>query len=98
VESKEIVKKRTLAGGAPTQAWVFDDPDVVAKRPYMGKLKTLVETAQEFPTFTYTVDMVEVLGRELNLAVSGQKDPKEALDLAAEEFNKLAKKDGLLKE
>jgi multiple sugar transport system substrate-binding protein len=98
VESKEIVKKRTLAGGAATQAWVFDDPDVVAKRPYMDKLKTLVATAQEFPVFTYTVDMVEVLGRELNLAVSGQKDPKEALDLAAEEFNKLAKKDGLLKE
>ncbi len=98
VESKEIVKKRTLAGGAATQGWVFDDPDVVAARPYMGKLKTLVATAQEFPVFTYTVDMVEVLGRELNLAVSGQKDPKEALDLAAEEFNKLAKKDGLLKE
>jgi ABC-type glycerol-3-phosphate transport system substrate-binding protein len=98
VESKDIVKKRTLAGGAPTQAWVFDDPEVVAKRPYMDKLKTLVATAQEFPTFTYTVDMVEVLGRELNQAVSGQKDPKEALDLAAEEFNKLAAKDGLLKE
>ena len=62
VESKDIVKKRTLAGGAPTQAWVFDDPDVVAKRPYMDKLKTLVATAQEFPTFTYTVDFVEVLG------------------------------------
>jgi ABC-type glycerol-3-phosphate transport system substrate-binding protein len=98
VESKEIVKKRTIAGGAPTQAWVFDDPEVLAERPEMGTLKTLVATAQEFPTFTYTVDMVEVLGRELNLAVSGQKDPKEALDLAAEEFNKLAAKDGLLKE
>ncbi len=98
VESKDIVKKRTLAGGAPTQAWVFDDPDVVAKRPYMDKLKTLVGTAQEFPTFTYTVDFVEVLGRELNLAVTGQKDPKEALDLAAAELDALAKKDGLLKE
>lgn len=98
VESKDIVKKRTLAGGAATQAWVFDDPDVVAKRPYMDKLKTLVATAQEFPTFTYTVDFVEVLGRELNLAVSGQKDPKEALDLAAAELDALAKKDGLLKE
>ena len=98
VESKDIVKKRTMAGGAPTQAWVFDDPDVVAKRPYMDKLKTLVATAQEFPTFTYTVDFVEVLGRELNLAVSGQKDPKEALDLAAAELDALAKKDGLLKE
>jgi ABC-type glycerol-3-phosphate transport system substrate-binding protein len=64
----------------------------------MGHLKTLVGTAQEFPTFTYTVDMVEALGRELNLAVTGQKDAKEALDAAAVEFNKLAKKDGLLKE
>ena len=98
VESKDIVKKRTLAGGAPTQAWVFDDPDVVAKRPYMDKLKALVATAQEFPTFTYTVDFVEVLGRELNLAVTGQKDPKEALDMAAAELDALAKKDGLLKE
>lgn len=98
VESKDIVKKRTLAGGAPTQAWVFDDPDVVAKRPYMDKLKSLVATAQEFPTFTYTVDFVEVLGRELNLAVTGQKDAKEALDLAASELEALAKKDGLLKE
>jgi multiple sugar transport system substrate-binding protein len=70
----------------------------VAKRPYMDKLKTLVATAQEFPTFTYTVDFVEVLGRELNLAVTGQKDPKEALDLAAAELDALAKKDGLLKE
>jgi len=98
VESKEIVKKRTLAGGAATQSWVFDDTDVVAARPYMDKLKTLVATAQEFPTFTYTVDFVEVLGRELNLAVIGQKDAKEALDLAASELDALAKKDGLLKE
>jgi len=98
VESKETIKKRTLAGGAPTQAWVFDDPDVLAKRPNMPMLKQLVETAQEFPTFTYTVDFVEALGRELNLAVTGQKDAKTALDLAADEFNKLAKKDGLLKE
>ena len=97
VESKDIVKKRTLSGGAPTQAWVFDDAEVVAKRPEMPQLKELVATAQEFPTFTYTVEFVETLGRELNLAVTGQKDSKEALDLAAEEFDKLAKKAGLQK-
>jgi len=97
VESKDIVKKRTLAGGAPTQGWVFDDPDVMAKRPEMPRLKELVATAQEFPTFTYTVEFVEALGRELNLAVTGQKDAKEALDLAAEEFDKLAQKAGLQK-
>jgi multiple sugar transport system substrate-binding protein len=97
IESKEAVKKRALAGGAPTQAWVFDDPEVVAKRPEMGELKTLVATAQEFPTFTYTVDFVESLGRELNLAVTGQKDAKEALAVAAQDFNRLAAKAGLQK-
>jgi multiple sugar transport system substrate-binding protein len=97
VESKDIVKKRTLAGGAPTQGWVFDDPEVLAKRPEMPRLKELVATAQEFPTFTYTVEFVEVLGRELNLAVTSQKDAKEALDLAAKEFDKLAQKAGLQK-
>jgi len=97
IESKEAVKKRTLAGGAPTQGWEFDDPDIVAKRPEMGELKILVATAQEFPTFVYTVDFVESLGRELNLAVTGQKDPKEALATAAQDFNKLAVKAGLQK-
>ena len=76
---------------------MFDDPDIVAKRPEMAKLKILVATAQEFPTFTYTVDFVESLGRELNLAVTGQKDAKEALDTAAADFNKLAEKAGLQK-
>jgi multiple sugar transport system substrate-binding protein len=97
IESKEAVKKRTLAGGAPTQAWAFEDPEIVAKRPEMGQLSILVATAQEFPTFTYTVDFVESLGREVNLAVTGQKDAKEALDRAAEDFNKLAVKAGLQK-
>ena len=63
----------------------------------MPQLKVLVATAQEFPTFTYTVDFVESLGRELNLAVTDQKDAKQALDTAASDFNKLAAKAGLQK-
>ena len=97
IELKEIVKKRALEGGAPTQGWVFEDADIIAKRPEMPQLKVLVATAQEFPTFTYTVDFVESLGRELNLAVTGQKDAKQALDTAASDFNKLAAKAGLQK-
>jgi multiple sugar transport system substrate-binding protein len=97
IESKETVKKRALEGGAPTQGWLFDDPEIIAKRPEMPQLKVLVATAQEFPTFTYTVDFVESLGRELNLAVTGQKDAKQALDTAASDFNKLAVKAGLQK-
>ena len=63
IESKEIVKKRALEGGVPTQGWVFEDADIIAKRPEMPQLKVLVATAQEFPTFTYTVDFVEATRR-----------------------------------
>ena len=39
-----------------------------------------------------------MLGRELSLAVTGEKDAKDALALAAAELDELAKKDGKLKE
>jgi ABC-type glycerol-3-phosphate transport system substrate-binding protein len=94
VESKDIAKKRALAGGSPTRTDVFDDPDVIAKSPYMPELKKLLLESHNFPTFTYTPQFVEVLGRELSLAVAKQKAPDAALDQIAKEFDELAKKDG----
>jgi len=94
VESQEIAKQRALQGGAPTRTDVFDDPEVLKKYPYMSELKKLLMQSHNFPTFTYTPQFVEVLGRELSLAVAGDKDPAEALDAAAKEFDELAEKDG----
>jgi hypothetical protein len=39
---------------------------------------------------------VEVLGRELSLAVTDGKDPKEALETVDREFAELLRKDGKL--
>jgi len=96
VESYEIAKKRALLGGAPTQTKIFVDPDVVAARPYYPILGKILAGAQQFPVFTYTGQLVEEMGRELNLAATGQKDVKEALDASAEAFRKLLIKDGKL--
>ena len=41
--------------------------------------------------------LVEVLGRELSLAVAGEKTPADALAAVEVEFAELAKKDGKLK-
>lgn len=98
VESAEITKKRALAGGSPTRADVFADPDVNAKYPYYPALENLLATSQNFPVFTYTPQLVEVLGRELSLAVAGEKSAEEALATVDEEFAELARKDGKLKE
>lgn len=97
VESPEIAKKRALAGGAPTRADVFGDPELIAKYPYYPALRKLLDTSHNFPVFTYTPALVEVLGRELSLAVAGEKSSQEALATVDEEMAELARKDGKLK-
>ena len=97
VESKEITKKRALAGGSPTRTDVFDDADLNAKYPYYPALKQMLLTSHNFPVFTYTPQLVEILGRELSLAVAGEKKPADALAAIEAEMADLAKKDGKLK-
>lgn len=97
VESKDIAKKRALQGGSPTRTDVFDDPEVNAKYPYAAALKQMLLTSHNFPVFTYTPQLVEVLGRELSLAVAGEKKPADALAVVEAEMLELAKKDGKIK-
>ena len=97
VESKEIAKKRALAGGSPTRVDVFDDPELNAKYGYFPALKQMLLTSHNFPVFTYTPQLVEVLGRELSLAVAGEKSATDALAAIEAEMTELAKKDGKLK-
>jgi ABC-type glycerol-3-phosphate transport system substrate-binding protein len=97
VESHETAKKRALQGGSPTRTDVFDDPEVNAKYPYAQALKQMLLTSHNFPVFTYTPQLVEVLGRELSLAVAGEKKAADALATVDKEMLELAKKDGKVK-
>jgi len=95
VESFEIAKKRGLMGGAVTRYDVFKDLDVLEKYPEYEMVMQVIERSKPVPEFQYSAQMIEILGRELSLAVSGGKDTKEALDNAAKEFNDLAVEAGL---
>ena len=96
IESPEIAKKRALMGGSATQTAIFEDPELIAKYPYYPQLKALLESAHNFPVFTYTPQFVDVLGRELSLAVTEGKDPKAALEAVDAGFAELLRKDGKL--
>lgn len=96
VESPEIAKRRAMLGGAPTRTDVFDDPELNAKFAYYPQLKELLLTSHNFPVFTYTPQFVEALGRELSLAVTGEKEPRAALEAANAELAELLRKDGKL--
>jgi ABC-type glycerol-3-phosphate transport system substrate-binding protein len=86
VESFPIAKARALAGGAPTRSDVFDDPDVVAKYPHYKLVKQLVQECVMLPIISRTPQLVEILGREMSEAVSGNKQAKDALDAAAKDL------------
>jgi ABC-type glycerol-3-phosphate transport system substrate-binding protein len=83
-------------GGSATQTAIFDDQELIAKYSYYPYLKQLLQTSHNFPVFTYTPQFVEVLGRELSLAVTDGKDPKEALETVDREFAEMLRKDGKL--
>ncbi len=97
-ESAAVAKERALLGGAPTQAPIFTDPDVVAARPYYPILGEILAGTQDFPVFTYTTEFVEEVGRELNLAATGEKPVPEAMAAAQEELRELLIKDGKISE
>lgn len=97
VESPEIVKKRALMGHAPTRRDALTDPDVLAKYPYYAKVLKILEGAKKVPIFAYTAEMEDVVGREVSLAATGQKDVKTAIRDAAKGLYGLFKKAGLVK-
>ncbi len=97
IESKEMVVRRAIAGGAPTRADVFADAKVVAKWPWYPMVQSIVEKAKPVPEFTYSTQMIEVVARELSLAATGEKTVEAALNLAAKELDGLAKKAKLAK-
>ena len=98
IESPEVAKQRALLGGSPTRVDVFEDPELLAKYEYYPALRHLLETSRNFPVFTYTPQFVEVLGRELSLAVTGEKEPESALATTNEELAALLRKDDKLKD
>jgi len=97
VESPEIVKKRALMGHAPTRIDVLTDPEVLAKYPYYAQVLDILKGAKKVPIFAYTAEMEDVIGREISLAVTGQKTVEQAIEDAAEGLYKLLKKAGLVK-
>jgi ABC-type glycerol-3-phosphate transport system substrate-binding protein len=96
IESPEIARQRALLGGSPTRIDVFEAKELLDRFEYYPALRNLLETSRNFPVFTYTPQFVEVLGRELSLAVTDEKSPEAALATVNEEFKALLEKDDKL--
>ncbi len=97
VESFRIAKERALMGGAPTRFDVFTDMDVVSKMPWYPAAMWLIMKARHIPEFQFSTQMVEIVGRELSLAVSGNKKIEDALNDAMRQLKSLPIQAGIKK-
>ncbi|MFG6332501.1 MAG: extracellular solute-binding protein [Lachnospiraceae bacterium] len=89
IESFESCKTRALAGGSPTRTDVFNDEEVMAKYPTNEVVLEIMNNAMMIPILADAPQLVEVMGRELSEAVNGDKTPQEALDIIAQELEKM---------
>jgi multiple sugar transport system substrate-binding protein len=102
LSSPEIDKKWVqIPGtpGVPLRMSTLSDPELLQKYPYFGIILDAekngyadgVNYRARIPEW---VQMQDIMGLELNLAVSGEKDVKKALDDAAGKINELLKEKG----
>lgn len=86
IESPEVTKARALDGGSPTRSDVMSDAEVLEAYPYLETVSEIMEDSKMIPIMEDATQLVEVLGRELSLAVAGDKTSQEALDTVAKEM------------
>jgi multiple sugar transport system substrate-binding protein len=89
VESPDVARRRALAGSLATQTAPHDDPEVLAKFPWLPDAKGMISAGRGLPPVTKQTQLVEIIGRNLSEAVAGGKSPQEAMDAAAEELEEL---------
>lgn len=86
IESPKITKARALDGGSPTRSDVMNDAEVLGTYPYLRTVCEIMDDSKMIPIMEDATQLVEVLGRELSLAVAGDKTSQEALDTVAKEM------------
>lgn len=90
VTSEQVARKRALQGGSPVYGSFYQDPEILAKFPYLTKASEILGSGKGLPLITKQQDLVATLGRELSEAASKRKSAQEALDAIATKLGELA--------
>lgn len=98
VESHDVAKERAMLGGQPTQAWIYDEPDYIAKWPAMSAVGDVLSHAKGLPIMSRATQLVEVFAEVMGDVLANGVDPETAINNAEDKFARLTKGDPLLKD
>jgi multiple sugar transport system substrate-binding protein len=96
IESQDIAYKRAIAGGQPTQGWIYEDLAFIEKWPIMAKVGQALKTAKGLPIMSRATQLVETYAEVMGAVLVDGKPSAEALAEAAPKFEQLVKGDPLL--
>ncbi len=97
VESKDIAYKRALAGGQPTQEWIYQDPAFLKAWPVMTQVGTALAHSKGLPIMSRSTQLVETFAEVMGNVLANGEEPATALSDAQGKFGALVKGDPLLK-
>lgn len=97
VESKDVAYKRALAGGQPTQMWIYEDADFIKKWPAMSQVGTALAHSKGLPIMSRSTQLVETFAEVMGSVLANNVPPATALADSQDKFGRLVKGDPLLK-
>ncbi len=97
VESKDIAYKRALAGGQPTQMWIYEDPAFIQKWPAMAQVGDALAHSKGLPIMSRSTQLVETFAEVMGAVLANNVAPATALEESQSKFGRLVKGDPLLK-
>jgi len=96
-ESKDVAMKRAMAGGQPTQVWIYQDADYIARWPAMESVGDALAHAKGLPIMSRATQLVEVFAEILGDVLAGGTEPATAIANAEDKLARLTRGDKLLK-
>lgn len=97
VESKDVAYKRALAGGQPTQMWIYEDPAFIQKWPAMAQVGDALAHSKGLPIMSRSTQLVETFAEVMGAVLANNVAPATALEESQSKFGRLVKGDPLLK-
>lgn len=96
-ESKDVAMKRAMAGGQPTQAWIYEDAAYLERWPAMAAVGDALAHAKGLPVMSRATQLVEVFAEVMGDVLANGTDPATAIANAEDKLARLTRGDPLLK-
>jgi multiple sugar transport system substrate-binding protein len=91
--SEEAQKTLALAYGLnPSRRTLYDDPELIAAQPHLGRLRAIFDHARPRPVTPQYVRLSQVMQSEFSAIVAGLKKPEDALASAQAQAETIFKK------